>query len=307
MDRSKMNLLWESLVGKTKVAILIALLCFGILPSLAAEPVPSGFATNAPPLTPSKKDYTVGGRDVLQIVVFEEPDLSFEKIRVSNDGYISFPLIGRVRVEGMTTNQIEREIARLLATRYIRNPQVNVYLVEYASKVVTVLGAVSKRGAIPLQGEATLLEVLGRAGGVNIGEAGQTLTILRPLSGKKEIKNITVNLDRLLNQGDMTQNIPLQDQDTVFVPQADQIFIFGEVAKPGPYRLQSKNVSVVEAITMAGGLTRLAASNRTRIVRLENGKERTISVNVEDIIKGDKKSDIQLRSGDIIVIPQSYF
>jgi polysaccharide export outer membrane protein len=255
----------------------------------------------------SEKDYSIGGKDVLKIVVFEEPDLSSEGIRVSNDGYITFPLIGRVRVEGLTAFKVERELTRLLAMDYLVNPQVSVYIKEYASKVITVLGAVKVRGAIPLKGPATLLEVLGRAGGVNIEEAGQNLTVLRILPGKRGVKNFTINLDRLLKEGDLSQNIALQNKDTVFVPQADQIFVFGEVTKPGPYKLRTRDVSVVEAITMAGGPTRLAASNRTRIIRVENGKERVIPVDVESIIKGDKNQDVLLRSGDIIVIPQTYF
>ncbi len=244
---------------------------------------------------------------MLKIIVFEEAELSSEGIRVSNDGFITFPLIGRVRVEGMTAYQAERELTRLLKTKYLVNPQVSVYLKEYASKVVNVLGAVKNSGTIPLKGPSTLLEVLGLAGGVNTDEAGQTLTILRRVPGKLGVKNITINLDRLLKEGDLSQNIALQNKDTIFIPQADQIFVFGEVTKPGPYKLRANEVSVVEAITMAGGPTRLAAPNRTRIVRVENGKERVIQVNVESIIKGDKNQDVLLRPGDIIVIPQTYF
>ena len=244
---------------------------------------------------------------MLKIVVFEEADLSSEGIRVSNDGFITFPLIGRVRVEGMTTSQIEWELTRRLKKDYLVNPQVSVHIKEYASKVINVLGAVKTPGTLPLKGPANLMEVLGRAGGVNIEEAGQNLTILRPLPGKRGVKNITINLNTLLKEGDLSQNIALQNKDTVFVPQADQIFVFGEVANPGPYKLRTKNVSVVEAITMAGGPTRLAASNRTRIVRVENGKERVLQVNVDSIIKGDKSKDILLRPGDIVVIPQTYF
>ncbi len=287
--------------------ILFTSLLFGNVSSTIA------FAASSPrfvtPQAPSssEKDYTIGGKDVLQIVVFEEEDLSSKGIRVSNDGYITFPLVGRVRVEGLTAYQVEQKLTRLLAKDYLVNPQVSVHIQEYASKVINVLGAVKERGAIPLKGPSTLLEVLGRAGGVNIEEAGQNLTVLRLLPGKRGVKNITINLDRLLKEGDLSQNITLQNKDTVFVPQADQIFVFGEVTKPGPYKLRARDVSVVEAITMAGGPTRLAASNRTRIVRVENGKERVIQVNVESIIKGDKNQDILLRPGDIIVIPQTYF
>lgn len=273
----------------------------------ASQPGNSRFLVPQIPAS-AEKDYTIGGKDVLSIVVFEEPDLSSNEIRVSIDGFITFPLVGRVQVQGMTTHQVEQELTRRLSKDFLVNPQVTVQVKEYASKVINVLGAIRTPGALPLQGPSTLLEVLGRAGGVNIEEAGQSLTILRPVTGKSSgIKNITISLDRLLRQGDLSQNVPLQNGDTVFVHQADQIFVFGEVNRPGPYKLRSEDVSVVEAITMAGGTTRLAASNRTRIVRVENGKERVIRVNVESILGGDRKQDVRLQAGDIIVIPQTYF
>ena len=289
------------------LAFLFASFSFGIYNYTISIAAKSSryVAPKAPPA--SVKDYTIGGKDVLKIVVFEEAELSSEGIRVSNDGFITFPLIGRVRVEGLTAYQVERRLSRLLKKDYLVNPQVSVHLKEYASKVVNVLGAVKNSGTIPLKGPSNLLEVLGLAGGVNTDEAGQTLTILRRVPGKLGVKNITINLDRLLKEGDLSQNIALQNKDTIFIPQADQIFVFGEVSKPGPYKLRANEVSVVEAITMAGGPTRLAATNRTRIVRVQGGKERVIQVNVESIIKGDKNQDVLLRPGDIIVIPQTYF
>lgn len=287
-------------------AVLVASFLLGINLSAAAQVEATRFVASKAPSS-SENDYTIGGKDVLQIIVFEEVDLSSDGIRVSNDGFITFPLVGRVRVDGLTTHQVERKLTHLLEKDYLVNPQVGVHLKEYSSKIVNVLGAVKTRGAIPLKGPSTLLEVLGRAGGVNIDEAGQNLTILRSLPGHGDVKNITVNLDRLLKEGDLSQNIALQNKDTVFVPQADQIFVFGEVAKPGPYKLRTKDVSVVEAITMAGGPTRLAAPNRTRIVRVKDGKQQDVLVNVDSIIQGDKSQDILLRPGDIVVIPQTYF
>ncbi len=121
------------------------------------------------------------------------------------------------------------------------------------------------------------------------------------------MQHITIDLKRLLTEGDLSLNIVLQDKDTVFIPQADQIFVFGEVKSPGPYRLREKSVSVVEAISMAGGLTRLAAPNRTRIVRVEDGVEHVIQANVDKIMDGDKSQDVILKSGDIVVVPETYF
>lgn len=261
------------------------------------------------PASPSReKDYAIGGRDILKIVVFEEPDLSKDEIRVSNDGYITFPLIGRVQVEGLTANELEKEMVRRLGKDFLVNPQVTAQVKEFASKTVNVLGAVKSPGALPLKGPITLLETLARAGGISVEEAGRSIVVLRPVAGKeKGVKHMTINLNLLLKGGDISQNIFLQDKDTVFIPQADQIFVFGEVKSPGPYKLRERTISVVEAITMAGGPTRLGATNRTRIVRVEGGEERVLYVNVEDITKGDKSKDIVLQSGDIVVVPESYF
>ena len=262
------------------------------------------------PQVPStqEKDYVIGGKDILKIVVFEEPDLSKDEIRVSNDGYITFPLIGRVQVEGLTANELEKDMVRRLEKDFLVNPQVTVQIKEFASKTINVLGAVKSPGALPLKGPITLLETLARAGGVSVEEAGRSIVVLRPVAGKeKGVKHMTINLNLLLKGGDISQNIFLQDKDTVFIPQADQIFVFGEVKSPGPYKLRERTISVVEAITMAGGPTRLGATNRTRVVRVEGGEERVLYVNVEDITKGDKSKDIQLQAGDIVVVPETYF
>ncbi|MFC1491683.1 polysaccharide biosynthesis/export family protein [Nitrospinota bacterium] len=255
-----------------------------------------------------EKNYTVGGKDVLAIIIFEEPELSRDEIRVSNDGYITVPLIGRVRVGGLAVEEIEQELARRLGKDFLVNPQVTVHIKEFVSKIVSVLGAVKKPGAIPLKGRTTLLETVARAGGVNIDTAGKKIIVLRHRPGKgKDVNHITVDLNRLLREGDLSLNMTLQDKDTVFIPKADQIFVFGEVKNPGPYELREQVVSVVEAISMAGGLTRLAAANRTRIVRVEGDQERAIPVNIEKIMEGDRSKDVILQAGDIVVIPEAYF
>ncbi len=153
-----------------------------------------------------------------------------------------------------------------------------------------------------------ILETIAKAGGVNISEAGKNIIVLRQSGDKKkDVKRITVNLNRLLKEGDLSLNLALRDKDTVFIPEADQIFVFGEVNSPGPYDLTEENFSVVEAISKAGGLTKLAAANRTRIVRVEGGEEFAIEVDVEKIMEGDRSQDQFLKPGDIIVIPEVYF
>src|SRR3990172_369231 len=137
--------------------------------------------------------------------------MSKDEMRVSNDGYITFPLIGRVRVEGLTANELEKEMVRRLGKDFLVNPQVTVQVKEFASKTINVLGAVKSPGALPLKGPITLLETLARAGGVSAEEAGGRIAPLPPAAGKeakgKNVKHMPINLNLLLKGGDLSKNI----------------------------------------------------------------------------------------------------
>jgi polysaccharide export outer membrane protein len=264
------------------------------------------------------QDYGVGPRDSLSFTVYGEEDLSPDGLIVSQEGYISFPLTGRVHVEGLTTPEIEKKIANLLADGYIVNPQVTVSVKSFKSKKAFILGAVEKPGVYPLRGQERLLEIISIAGGIQNEKAGKFILIWRQKSrGKNGSSNesndngngrlIKIGLERLLQQGDMNLNVPLINRDVVFVPQAEYVYIIGEVKKPGSYKLYEKDISILEVITMAGGFTPIASPNKTRIIRVEEGEERTIPVKMKDIIKGEKSKDIVLKSGDIVVVPESLF
>lgn len=265
---------------------------------------------------PKDEEYKLGGKDVLKITVYGEPDLE-RTVRVSRHGTISFPLIGEVGVEGMTAAQVEEKLEELLGRDYLVNPQVSIFIEEFHSKEVYILGAVTKPGAYPLLGKASLLEMVSQAGGIDVREgakSGKNLILIRsapnettPGKSPDESETLTIDLEKLLKGGDLSLNLALHSGDIIYVPKADSVFVFGEVKKPGSYPLE-KETTVVEAITMAEGFTDIAAPNRTRIIRSEAGKERTIPVNVKDITKGgDKSKDITLKPGDIIVVPESFF
>jgi polysaccharide export outer membrane protein len=190
-----------------------------------------------------ERNYAIGGKDVISIAVFEEPDLTKDEIRVENDGFISFPLIGRIHVGGLSTKEIENLLVQRLKKDFLVNPQVTVQVKEFASKSISILGAVKRPGALSLKGRTTLLEMVARAGGVNIEEAGKNIIVLRAKPGKwNEFEHITIDLTRLLREGDLSLNLVLQDKDTIFIPRGDQIFVFGEVKKPGPYNLKEESV-----------------------------------------------------------------
>ena len=258
------------------------------------------------------EDYKVGPNDTLSITVYGEEDLSLDGIVVPSDGSITYPLIGKVGVEGLTAPAIAKKIATLLADGYLVNPQVTATVRIFKSKRVFILGAVESPGVFPLQGHERLLEVISSAGGIRSEKAGKFILIWRQGSAgddgeKKEDEVIKVEMEQLLQQGDMSLNVPLENRDVVFVPQAEYVYIIGEVKEPGSYKIYDKDITILEAITMAGGFSPIASPNKTRVIRVENGIERTIPVRMKDIIKGEKSKDIYLQSGDIVVVPESLF
>jgi len=244
--------------------------------------------------------------DVLDINVYQEQDLS-GTFRVSANGHIPFPLVGDVQVAGLTPPQAQEKLEALLRDGYLKRPQVAVTVKEYRSKGVSVLGAVNNPGAYQLSGgRVALLDLLSMAGGVSLEEGSKSLILLRP-EANGETKSTTINLDRLLKEGDPSLNVTLQPHDAIYVAKADAIIVYGEVKNPGTYPLESKAMTVLEALSRAGGLTTLAAPNRTRIIRVEGGVEKTVRVRVADIIAGERMKDMTLQAGDVIVVPESYF
>jgi polysaccharide export outer membrane protein len=261
---------------------------------------------------PEGGDYKVGGYDVLGITVYEEADLSREAVRVSGDGYISFPLIGRVRVSGLATSQIERLISRRLAEeQYLLDAHISVMVKEYNSKHFLVLGAVRTPGSYPLQARERVLDAISKAGGIDLDQAGKKGMIIRTENpNTDQERKIVINLDLqgLLKGMDQISNIFLAEKDVLFIPTAEHFYIIGQVSKPGSYPFADKEVTLVEAIGMAGGFTPIAARNRTRIIRVENGVEKIIEVKVDAITNAGRKiQDVIIQPHDVIVVPESFF
>jgi len=290
------------------VVLFCSLLLLSLVPPLAAQ---------APVNLNQDEDYRIGERDVLKIMVYGEPDLE-RTVRVSRHGYITFPLIGEVKVDGLTAAQVEEKLEELLGRDYLVNPQVSVFIEEFHSKEVYILGAVTKPGAYPLLGRATILEMLSQAGGIDLREGtkiGKQIILIRSARAEtdgvdkpaKGPTTITIDMAKLFKEGDPSLNLVLQDGDIIYVPKAESFYVFGEVKNPGSYPLE-KDITVVEAITMAGGFTDIAAPNKTRVIRSSNGKEEIIRVKIKDITKkGNKSKDILVKPGDIIVVPESFF
>ena len=257
-------------------------------------------------------DYRVGGLDVLDITVYEEASLSLKAVRISRDGYISFPLIGRLKVGDLTISEVENLIAKTLAEgKYLREAHVSVIVAEYKSKQFMVLGALKTPGTYPLTAQERVLDAISRAGGIDFEKGGTRGMIIRTeQAGTPQERKVVIRIDLpgLLKGGNQVSNLLLADKDHLYIPAAEPFFIIGQVAKPGTYLYRENEITIVEAISMAGGFTRIASRNRTRIVRMEDGVEKIIEVRVDQITDSGKKTqDIIIKPGDVIVIPESIF
>lgn len=256
------------------------------------------------------KEYQLGPKDLLEIKVFELPELN-QTVRVSEDGSITLPLIGKVVVNGLTKDAVERKIASLLEERYVKNAQVQVFIKEYQSKVVSVIGAVEKPGIYELIGRQTLLQIISRAGGFSSypREAGNEIIVIRQGSSGRSAR-LTINLEDLLLNGNHRLNIPLMPGDIISVPvdKVIQVFVFGEVRNPGALNVKkSKRITLLQAISQAGGPTERSALSRIVVKRKdETGKEIQIKINLKEIIKGEKP-DLVLQEGDVVFVPESIF
>ena len=287
------------------------------------------------PINSGDIDYTVGGSDILSIIVYDEPDLTRNNIRVSRDGTISFPFLGRVSVNGLTTAQIEEVIANSLAEgQLLIDAQIAVMIEEYGSKKYQVLGEIRRPGSFSLRAEERLLDAISAAGGVAPETAGKELMLVRTVKqrasaaageaeswGKSPTFNgeygpddqpakivITVELERLLRGNDMISNLALHDNDVIYLPKAEFFYIMGQVKAPGSYKLTQKDLTLVGAIGNAGGFTSIASRKKTRIIRVEDGLEKIIVVNVDAITSAGRKiQDVLIKAGDIIIVPESFF
>lgn len=246
------------------------------------------------PLRSSAQEYLLGEGDLLRITVYENNDLTTEA-RVGGDGMISFPLIGPVKLGGLTVGQAEKKIASLLNDEYLVDPQVTVFISEYRSKKVSVLGEVKMPGLYELNSDITLLDIISKAGGLT-ENAGDDAVIKRrsPSPGVKG-ESLSVNL-KALNQGSEAANVPVQDGDRIYVARAGFVYVTGEVRNPGKFKYE-QGMTVMKAIALAEGCDDKADPGGTKLIRKKDGAESSSRV----------KMDTPVQPDDIVSVPESIF
>jgi polysaccharide export outer membrane protein len=276
---------------KIRAIFLLAILA---LPAAA-------FAQDLPLLS---ADATVGPRDILDIKVLEDPNMS-GRVTVADDGQILLNVVGKVAVAGLTAAQIEAKLKSILDT-FLTKSTISVQVVEFASKPISVVGAVIKPGRIGATGSTTLIQAITEAGGLAAGH-GKDIYILRTArNGLSE--QLSIDVDELMVRGNPDVNIPLAPNDLVNIPidPPVNVYIMGEVMRPGTAQFRrSQNPTLLQAIASSGGPTD-RASKRVIIKRTTNGKQETITVNFRDIIRG-KKQDVILQDNDTVVLEEALF
>ncbi|NWH04312.1 SLBB domain-containing protein [Desulfobacter latus] len=276
--------------------------------------------------------YRLGVGDVVKISILAGGKEQVAKEMVVGDtGDVTVPFIGKLTAAGLTINELEKQIVPPLARDFFVGPQVHLQIMEYHSLQFFISGAVKEPGVFSLDFIPTIMDLIAKAGGVT-QERGNLAYILRgmkdptimvqdktlealdaevPTQSIAGTKPIIVDLKRLLDEGDMTENIRLATGDTIYIPPgtkldqaATKIYVQGKVKKPGVFEYQP-GMTALAACIMAGGFDKFAAPNRARVIRRTNTERRVITINLKNVQTGDEP-DLPLQPGDRIYIPESW-
>jgi polysaccharide biosynthesis/export protein len=240
-------------------------------------------------------EYRLGAGDTVRISVYQSPDLSLET-RIGDAGTISFPLLGTLRLGGLTVPQAEKTIADgLLKGNFLKQPQVSIQLVQVRGNQVSVLGQVNRPGRFPIEvADMRLSDLLATAGGITVGGA-DTLTLVGTRNGQPFRKE--VDLPSLFRGDKREDDVRVQNGDVLYVDRAPQIYIYGEVQRPGTIRLE-RGMTVMQALATGGGLTQRGTEKGLRVHRkAADGKTQIIQPAMDDA----------LREGDVVYVRESLF
>jgi polysaccharide export outer membrane protein len=230
-------------------------------------------------------EYRLALGDTIRISVFQSPDLSLET-RITESGSISYPLLGTVSLVGMTVPQAEKRIADGLRDgNFIKQPQVSINVVQVRGNLVSVLGQVSKPGRYPLEaGDVRLTDIIAAAGGIL--PTGHDIVIVTGKRNGEPFRH-EVDMTAVFGQGRTTGDVALQNGDVVYVERAPQVYVYGEVQRPGALRLE-RGMSLMQAIAASGGLTAKGTMRRIQVHRKDPaGKTQILDIGLTDGLQAD--------------------
>jgi polysaccharide biosynthesis/export protein len=265
-----------------------------------------------------RPNYVLGANDQILVREPNTDEINEKPFRIDSDGNVNMPLVGRIHVTGMTVQEFEADLTTKLRD-YIRDPHPIISVVQFRSEPVFFVGAFKTPGIYPLQGRRTLVEMLAAIGGTQ-SNASQHIKVTRraeygviPLPGaiedpEKKISTVEISIGSLRTNANPAEDILLQPYDVISVERAEQIYMSGEVNRNNAIELGERDsISILQALTLAGGFTKDSAKGKVRILRpiLNTNRRYAIEVDLQRLLEG-KDSDVPLLPNDIVYVPKSY-
>jgi len=272
------------------VALLICGLTCLTVPLLAQEPAAD-----------SHESLLIGPGDLLRVTVLGEPDLS-QKVRVRDSGEVTLPMIGNVQVRGLSTVDASAAIAqKYVEGQFLKHPEISVFVEEYATQSVSVLGQVAKPGPVAISTPRSLVDVIAMAGGLT-DMADRHITVERGGNSRGVAEIFLSNrADDALNA-----NVEIFPGDKILVPKAGVVYVLGDVGRPGGYLMQNNSrITVLQVLAMAAGVNKTASEARARLIHNSNGQYQERDLPLKEIEQG-KAPDELLEPDDVIFIPFSF-
>jgi polysaccharide export outer membrane protein len=238
----------------------------------------------------------IGAGDLLQISVFEAKELD-KTVRVSSRGFVSLPLVGELKISGLTAIEAEEKIEDMYKSRFIKDPHVSIFVEEQISQRITLVGQFKKPGTYDYLSNQKLLDVIALGGGLS-EQAGQIVQVRRTRYVQGEPNTFIVDLDRLIKEGNVELNIRVNGGDVLFIPEAGVFFVDGAVRRPGSYPIKHKTV-VQEGLVEAGGFESSAKKDKIKLVRVtENGERKIIDLDLNET----SSNEMPLKDRDILIV-----
>lgn len=274
-----------------------------------------GSSSQAQPVI--RPDYVLGPNDQILIRAPQAEEINERPFRVDTEGFITLPIVGRIRASGLTVQAFEVELVNRLR-EFIRTPQVSISLVQFRSEPVFVVGAFRAPGIYPLQGRRTLVEMLTSVGGlqpnasrrIKITRRANYGTIDLPnavVNTEKKISTVEISLESLTQNVNPDEDIVLQSYDIISAERAERVYVSGNVIKVGAIELAERDsISVAQALTEAGGFSPYAIRDKVRILRpiLGTSRRAEIVIDLDRVFEG-KDIDFPLLPNDVLYVPRS--
>jgi polysaccharide biosynthesis/export protein len=262
-----------------------------------------GVKDTPPAIVRDQNAIAIGPGDLLDLSVFDVPELVL-KVRVDVNGCVSLAFLGDLKVAGMTVGNAQRLIAReLVARQLVKDPQVSIFIEEFATQGITVYGEVNAPGIYPLMGPHHLYDVISAAGGLTL-KSCRTVTVFH--AGQSDLPEVVALANINASENPLEHaNVSIYPGDTIVVSKAGMVYVLGEVNKPGAFLMEDNtSISVLKATALAGGTTKLASLKGSMILRKSLAGTTQTRIPLDKIYHG-KAQDLQLHAEDIVFVPLS--